>query len=452
MNEDINKIGINEKIYNFLKEINNKKDFLNSFKKRNIKYNKNSKNNNKSESILINFNTLNNLINEFEKSISLSLEIILLLQNVNKKNINKIPINLKENKNSHYNEYYNNTNNTNNKRLLFKTFSIKTNKNNINRVFNNFNKINKTEKNICDNNYCSNNDKIQNDKLPYHLYLKNQLNTFSKNKNNKNNNNLFHFKDNSYRHNFPSLKERTLQTLYNSENINYNKRNNNDLENNKSDDDELLSEDNIYDKDFNNNNLGNNTNKIKTKTPIRKALRALIKEKNMYNKSCNQFRNTNYNTIDTNENENDDDLINRINESKIFKLYFAQKYGDGKYNNFLDKYKNNLINKKEIENEMIIISNIYELKEKNEQNLKTYYSSISNNNSNDLLNKPKTSIGVPKRLLLKKNNIKNSIINDKKQIKNNNKKNLKNYITIPKSNRNNKYTNIEELIKSFNEQ
>jgi len=451
MNENINKTGIKEKIKNFLTEINNKKNYLNSFKKRYIRYKKTDKNNYKSETILISINSLKNLINEFESAISLLLEIILLLQDEHKNNNNKKPINLKENNKITINDYHylNNKNNENsneyynnikNKRLLLKTHSIEPDKKNyIYQFINNNNTKNNNNKNIFINN-SFNNDK-KGVKVPYNLFLKNQLNYFS----NSNKSNLFDFKGNTYRHNFPSLKERTLQTLYNSEKLITPKNDKSNI-NNKINNEE--SEQNNSDKELINNSLGNGTNTIKAKTPIRKALRALLKEKKRNNNSCNQITNIKYNQIDTNENE--DNLINKINESKDYKLYFSNKYGEGKYCNFLNKYKNNQINKKEIENELIIISNFYELKEKKDNiNNNKKYLNINNSNlinGNESFNKSKTPLGIRKRLLLQKDNINknNNIINNI-----NNKKKIKKFNRIPKSNR---YTNIEELIKSFNDE
>ncbi len=159
----------------FLSEIDNKKKFINSFKKRylnNLKI--------KNDTIAIKFNSLNNFVKEFERAITLSLEIILSYQEdlhfneINKNNT--IPIKIKNgnetsikkmknmsNGNNNYsynkkNETYlkgkNNIlfNNRNGKPLTFRTQSIEVDKNN--NIYNQ-EKINENndEFNSCNNSF-----------------------------------------------------------------------------------------------------------------------------------------------------------------------------------------------------------------------------------------------------------------------------------------------------------
>ena len=458
----------------FLSEIDNKKKFINSFKKRylnNLKI--------KNDTIAIKFNSLNNFVKEFERAITLSLEIILSYQEdlhfneINKNNT--IPIKIKNgnetsikkmknlsNGNNNYsdnkkNETYlkgkNNIlfNNRNGKPLTFRTQSIEVDKNN--NIYNQ-EKINENndEFNSCNNSFLfkkysfNKSNNIQNDNTPYHLYLKNQMNYLMDKRNFYN---IMKFSENSYKNNFPSLKERTLKTLYNLEYINSRKNKN---ENNKND--EILkqnNDDNIFDLNKNNVNYDRKVNKIKTKTPIRRALRALIKEKKLFNKSCHQIRN-NFNKKNVIIiNDDADDLIKEIEKSKKYKLYFSEKYGEGNYYNFLNKYRNGEINQKEIKNELNIISNVFDLKRKNEniiKNKKNNSTLINKNisNDNELFKRSKTSVGIRKKLLIQKYQNDNSI-NKHKNINNKDFKKL-NKSKIPKSNR---YNNIEDLINSFNE-
>ena len=463
MNENITKKEEKEiKIKNILSEIDNKKDFLKSFKKRYL-------NKIKTDNITLKINNLNKLINEFEKTISLVLEILLSYQEELQSN-NKIPIklkNIKENNRNVSNENYNYSLNNkkdnsyfkndsiipkNSKRIIIKNHSIEANKDNSSNNKININ-CNNNDKN---NNSCSLKNisfnktyNKQNVDMPYYLFLKNQLSHLANN--NNSNIGLFH---NFYGKKFPSLKEKTLQTLYNTEYINYNKNKKETFNsNNYNTNNEIIKENNnINSLELDNrSNSENNLNSVKAKTPIRKSLRALIKEKNVSNKSCHQMKNK-FN--DKNNNIYDDEeLIKKINESEKYKLYFSDKYGEGNYFNFINKYKKNLLNKKLIQNELNLISRVIELNEKKENN--NYYKKDSLNNlinGSENYNKSKTPIGIRKRILIQKNKNNNKIntkdIKKKKNVIFNKDIKRLNEYRIPKSNR---YTNnIEELIKNFN--
>ena len=454
-----------------LSEIDNKKYFLNSFKKRYL-------NNIKNENISLKIKTLNNLINEFEKTISLVLEILLSYQEELQSN-NKIPIKIKNTKannnkkrniskdNYNYslndkkdNSYFKNNSTIpkNSKRIIIKNNSIEANKENSSNNKNNLN-FNNTIKN--NNSYSlkkirlNETNSIQNVKMPYHLFLKNQLSYINDKKNN--NNSLFPYNTNSYSKKFPSLKEKTLRTLYNTENMNNSKNKNetSNFNNYNTNNENSKEKNNINSLEVvNRSNSEKNFNKIKAKTPIRRSLRALLKEKKISNNSCNQMRNKfndiNYNTID------DDDLIKKINESEKYKSYFSNKYGEGNYFNFINKYKKNLLNYNLIKNEFNLISRVIELNEKKENNIYYKKNSLSISKENILNgtenynNKYKTPIGIRKRILIQKNK-NNSKINAKdiKKKKNEiNNKDIKrlNKFRIPKSNR---FNNIEDLINNY---
>ena len=379
----------------FLTEIDNKKLFLTSFKKRYINSNSNNfklnKNQNKSDTIILKKNALNNIIKEFEAIIHLSLQIILYFQDELKYNNNKISINLKNNKenlikkiNNSYNSIpikrnINDNNNMSNvefnpksKRVLLKSYTMRDKDKNIinDKIKFNFNKINNNESSQLNNNIYNNKSDLQTNNIPYHLFLKNQLDTL--NKNIKNKSNFLHRQQNSYINNFPSLKQRTLQTLYSNTNIDFSQDKD---KNNYNSYNQFFKENNNSFSESGNYRGGIDTNVIKPKTPIRRALRALIKAKKSFNNSYNQIRNKNFENINYIL-ENNDDLIKKINESEEYKLYFSEKYGDGNYFNFLNKYKKGEINNKDINNEFKIISNVLKLKESKNQN---YYNDYMKN-------------------------------------------------------------------------
>ena len=99
-------------------------------------------------------------------------------------------------------------------------------------------------------------------------------------------------------------------------------------------------------------NINNkNIDESKLNISIRKPLRTLIKEKNLSEKENQDINKINKNKINDKE-----ILIKKINENENYKEYFAKKYGNGNYLNFLKKYKIGLINEKDIENECLINS------------------------------------------------------------------------------------------------
>ena len=101
---------MNNKLKQFLSEINNKKEIIRSFKKRYINHiNKNNDKNDKK--ITIRLNSINNFVNEFESLIQFSLELILLVKEEFKQKLNSNKINVNNNKNDLFNEdYYNSKN------------------------------------------------------------------------------------------------------------------------------------------------------------------------------------------------------------------------------------------------------------------------------------------------------------------------------------------------------
>ena len=126
-----------------------------------------------------------------------------------------------------------------------------------------------------------------------------------------------------------------------------------------------------------NSNLYNNNNtkkfdfvkiknlKYKIKSPLRQTLKEMVKKQKirakMYKMPGSNFtksKNKSRSTISYKE-EHKNEAISSFNDEIKFnnyKIFFAEKYGDGNYSNFLRKYKSNKINRLMIENELQILS------------------------------------------------------------------------------------------------
>ena len=366
--------NIKKIINDILIEINDKREKIKSFKQQYLSVQKNNGNNNNSDTITLKINSLNSLFKEFENIISLSLELISSFQ----KELDQI---------------YFNTHLNNNK----------------------------------DNNYSN---KLQMNNNLYKTYINGQINYNSNNVDNFNNYSTYYTNsglDELYyrKKNYPSLKEKTLRTLYNGDNgdyINYLNRQNYTIPD---------------------NDLDNKSFDLKPKNQIKKGLRTLIKEKQLGNKSCNQLIKSNKKEKNS---KNDENIIKKINSSEKCKNYFSEKYGKGSYLNFLNKYKMGLLNEQEIENDYIIFANLLELKDeiKNNMNNNQKNNFIKSSKSNEInkFMKSNTPIGIRKNLLNKKVNSVNRNVNDKNRVYLD-KKDINNRPKI------NTYSKIEELIKSF---
>ena len=104
-NQKLNSNLVNKKIKEFLSEINNKKEVIRAFKKRYINHTKKNKEKNEKK-ISIKLNSINNFIDEFEKLIQFSLELILLVKEGFGQKLNSKKLNMDNN--DLYNEdYYN---------------------------------------------------------------------------------------------------------------------------------------------------------------------------------------------------------------------------------------------------------------------------------------------------------------------------------------------------------
>ena len=365
-------------INDILIEINDKREKIKSFKQQYLSIQLNNGNNIESDKITLKINSLNSLFKEFENIISLSLELISSFQ----KELDQI---------------YFNTHLNNNK----------------------------------DNNYSN---KLQMNNNLYKTYINGQINNYSTYYTNSGLDELYYRKKN-----YPSLKEKTLRTLYNGDNgdyINYLNRQNYTIPD---------------------NDLDNKSFDAKPKNQIKKGLRTLIKEKQLGNKSCNQLIKSNKREKNT---KNDENIIKKINSSEKCKNYFSEKYGKGSYLNFLNKYKMGLLNEKELKNDYIIFANLLELKDeiknnmnKNQNNNNDYkkFNKKNNINESDKLNdintfmKSNIPIGIRKNILNKKINSLNKNVYDKNRVD----LEIKDINNRPRINT---YSKIEELIKSFEDQ
>ena len=481
-------------IKDYFKEINDKRELIKDFKNKYINTKKYIINKNKCELVTLKINSLNKLLNEFERFISISLDIISSFQNnMTKKEIVKIKITkvndnneLKENKvnnfrkinesskekNIYNNNYFHFLNNKNigqslnselikkNKRLLFnKSYTAEINKNNSSHNNNNINiNINNEQKVSTHNN--NNNSNSNNN---FNMSLQTDCNSYSNNlsiispvNNIRNNNatnsnsqnvikysNYMKFPQNYIRNNNPTLKERTLTTLYSPEYSKYfsmqKSQNIIDINNNKN---LLFSPVDMINHNYNCNNAtfekkdntyNQKTLEIKTKNPLKKALRTLIHKNKLSQRSYDYSNKT-----------NKDDILNKIKESEKCKKYFSEKYGDGSYFTFLNKYKIGKLDRIQIKNELTIISNIFE----NENNLNKYqkrnsaFNKSNLDDSRNILSDSRVQIGIRKRYFFKKLNTDS----------NRNKSTKSESINInDKFHKKIKYSKIEELIKSFEE-
>ena len=251
--DNIDNQKITQKLREFLSIIGSKKDVIKIFKKRYINHiNKNNENNESFEKkeiiTTIKIRSLNNLLNEFEKLIQLSLELILFFQDFIKQNSNiKITKDESFDKKDSFNNknFYDSKNYISNLNITDKLKCKKCSKKYSNNSFNNFD----TE--IIDNYKPKNTDLFSN----YRNY--NSVNSLIK----KNHINRNEHEPISY--NFdnivPSLKEKTLRTLYKDQ---YSQNENNIFLNIKS--------------------SFRSKQESKIRIPIRNVLRALIKENKVY--------------------------------------------------------------------------------------------------------------------------------------------------------------------------
>ena len=373
-------------INDFLKEINDKREKIKSFKLQYLSMQKNNGNHIKSDTITLKINPLNSLFKEFENIISLSLELISSFQN----EMDQIYFHTTLN-NSKDNKYSNNLKMSNN---LYRTYLNGQNIYNSNSVdtFNNYTAFNTYNSGL--------------DELYYR------------------------------KKNYPSLKEKTLRTLYNKEYIDDVNRQNNTIPD---------------------NHFDNKSFDPKPKNHIKKGLRTLIKEKQFGNKSCDQLIKSTKREKNSNNSKEDENLLKKINSSEKCKNYFSEKYGKGSFLNFLNKYKMGILNGQEIRNDYNIFANLIELKEeiKNNMNKNQNNNKKSNKkhniNKSDKLNdknkfmKSNAQIGIRKNYLNKKVNSVNRNVNGKNRDYLD-KKDINNRPIM------NNYSNIEELIKSFEDE
>ena len=448
-----------------LLKINSKKKIINNFKTKYFSQNLYSNCANyfkeRKEIITIKLNDLSHILDSFQQTISLSIKAIsyLLIKIENGQNFNPIlPQTINSNstiKNSFSSIYNNNSS-------IFKIFKGETKRTEPQNKYNNILNNNKSCNYIYSKDLInSNKNTINNIKykliegnnmirkqtsIRTHLVLDNSK--FNSNFNNyiqnlkdiRNSNNYRNYSLNSMRNKnntyngkkefAPTLK---IRNNSNFENINYNNLNTNNI--------------NITN---NINNTNTNINqkseyikiknfKVKIKSPLRKTLKEMVKkQKSKINKYANSTNNLVENFIfQSNKFIINKKIIDEENktqtlykDNKYYKLFFAEKYGEGNYDNFLKKYRTNKINKSIIQKELNILSKLF-----NYSNSQKYQDEIIEKiNKNNFKN-------------INNNNMNNEIIQTNKNINSSNKD--CNYKT-PKSVENNRNIIKKNKLRKIN--
>ena len=373
--------NISEKIVEeLLLEINSKKFIINDFKDKYLNQNINSNCNNYFQegkgTITVKINKINQILDSFQRTISLSLKIItfLLIKIKNLKNTDSNNKHLNNNnsvKNS-YSSIYNNN--------IFKSFkdeSYKLETDIKNKFLKNSNKsyiflFNKDKIKLNESN------KKNNTNIKYKLINGNNSNYKKINKSETILNN--NYKINTNFNNF--LKNINIKNLKNNKEININLKsmgfkNTSYIEKNDAAPKNQIKN-NIYAQTENNNNNINKKSeyikiknyKLKIKSPLRQTLKELVKNQKMKNNkdvgSSNNIINKYKIKIrvdkENKEEENKNHSTNEEKKFNNFRMFFADKYGDGNYFHFLKKYNSNKINKLEVENELNILSKLFNYK------------------------------------------------------------------------------------------
>jgi hypothetical protein len=382
------KFGINENdnrlpekvIEDILLDINSKKFIIKEFKEKYLNCdfsNANFKNyfKEKKDDVVIKIGDMKQLLEFFQQTVSISIKaIVFLLIKIkmnNSNNLYKSPtlfkyINKDEIKNlNSYSINYNNNKPILTKKDTFKKINLTKN---INQSYNQ--KSNKDDKN---KNY---NELINNPRRANINNLKKRI-----------------IIDESNKNNLEGIISKTGLMLNNSNNLNTNFGNyiknlkeNIPMNNNNSSymfktdlTPQMMPKKIKYfekEKDTNTNlYINNNTKKFdfvkiknlkyKIKSPLRQTLKEMVKKQKIRAKmykipGCNFVKSKakNRSTISYKEEYKSEALSSFNDEIKFnnYKIFFAEKYGDGNYNNFLRKYRANKINKLMIENELQILS------------------------------------------------------------------------------------------------
>ena len=112
---------------------------------------------------------------------------------------------------------------------------------------------------------------------------------------------------------------------------------------------------------------------VEVKFPIRQGIRRNCKQR------IGQFDNSKSDLIDRfNYNSTKNEIIEKIKKDVKLKNYFAKKYGENKFENFLNKIWKNKLNLNEINKELKIISKTIQ----NEEKYQKIHSKKNNNNDN----------------------------------------------------------------------
>ena len=368
--------NISEKIVEeLLLEINSKKYLINNFKEKYLYQNINSNCINyfqeRKDSITVKIDTINQILDSFQRTISLSIKLITFLlikmKNLKGSDSNNKHLNNNNSVKNSYSSIYNNN--------LYKSFKDDSNKLDTdikNKFLKNSNKS---------YNFLFNKDKIRlnesskkhNTIIKYKLINGNSSNYKKINQSETILNN--NFKINTNFNNF--LKN--LYSLKTSKELNINLKSMALKNNSYFDKNDTVPKNhiknNVYAQTENNHNNINQKSeyikiknyKLKIKSPLRQTLRELVKNQKMKNNKDDSSTNKTIKKYkskiqENKEEENKNHSTNEENKFNNFKIFFADKYGDGNYFHFLKKYNTNKINKLEVENELNILSKLFNSK------------------------------------------------------------------------------------------
>ena len=352
-------------VEDILFDINSKTYVINDFREKYL--NQTLYDNNKSYSkerkdrITIKISAINKILNLFKKTISISIKAIIILLIKNKIN-NKLEYNFNLNRFINIQEF--------NKNLNLHSYNDKKikNKDDRNSKYHSDNKINLTKNNSNINkSYCN---QIKNQEKNKKSKSYNRLLSSSKGKNMNNINKRILVDDTNSKEKLMNKTDLIIKNFQNKTHSNFNSYIKNIQES-------IPKNNNYVKKDLNSEmdskkkkyySIGNNKNnkkcnyiklknlKLKIQNPLKQTFRDMVKKQKLKAKNSSQKIIPTYKNKEENKNNTISSPIYDKKKLNNFKLFLAEKYGNGNYNNFLNKYKDNKVNKLIIENEFQILS------------------------------------------------------------------------------------------------
>ena len=114
------------------------------------------------------------------------------------------------------------------------------------------------------------------------------------------------------------------------------------------------------------------------KIPIRQSLRKIISIGNKNENKENNINNNSNNLINDEKGNKIKNIISKINSEESYKIYLSNKYSKGEYNQFLKMLNNNEIDFDSLENEIKIITDLINT----DRNIRKQRNNIYKNNNN----------------------------------------------------------------------